>query len=100
MQKIINGRKYDTETAVYIGKYSEYLPGDFHYYEEKLYRKRNGEFFLYGEGGPASKYRDYIGRMYISGSAIVPVTEEEAKQWAECALEVGDYEELFGEVEE
>lgn len=33
---IINGKRYDTDKAVYIGLYDE----------SKLYRKRTGEFFL------------------------------------------------------
>lgn len=42
MNKIINGKKYDTETAIYV------CHGCFGNFGEKtvtLYRKKNGEFF-------------------------------------------------------
>ena len=52
MKKIINGRKYDTETAKHIGSRSEGQPGNFEYFTEDLYLKKTGEFFLLGDGGP------------------------------------------------
>ena len=52
MKKIINGRKYDTETAKEIGYWSNGYPcSDFNHCEETLYLKKTGEYFLYGEGG-------------------------------------------------
>ena len=47
MQKIINGKKYDTQTAVACGTYVE--PILFTKCETfiTLYRKANGEYFLY-----------------------------------------------------
>lgn len=33
------------------------------------------------------------------GKAIVPLTEDEAKKWAEDHLTVEEYEKIFGEVE-
>lgn len=52
MKKIINGKKYDTDTAKEVG-YSNngLLSTDIDYIEETLYQKKTGEFFLYGEGG-------------------------------------------------
>jgi len=55
MKKIINGKRYDTETAQLIGSASYSNRTDFRFWSEELYRKKTGEFFLYGEGGPASK---------------------------------------------
>ena len=43
---IINGKLYNTETATYVGGYSNGLSiNDFNYYDEELYRKRTGEYF-------------------------------------------------------
>ena len=42
MKKIINGRKYDTETAKHIGSRSEGQPGNFEYFTEDLYLKKTG----------------------------------------------------------
>ena len=102
MQKIINGKKYNTETAEQVGFYSNrYGRNDFNWLEETLYKKRTGEFFLFGEGGPASHYCTWIdNHNRTSGEKIVPLTFEEARKWAEEHLEVEEYEEIFGEVEE
>lgn len=61
MKKIINGRKYDTDTACCVGTiYKGRNKRDYCYYEESLFQKKTGEFFLYGEGGPSSKYRNEV----------------------------------------
>lgn len=100
MKKIINGKKYNTQTAEYMGGYEANL-GQFEYVSEDLYRKRTGEFFLYGEGGPASKYAEAIDmNSWSGGSEITPLTEVEAKRWAEAHLDADEYEEIFGEVGE
>ena len=68
---------------------------------ETLYRKRTGEFFLYGEGGPMSKYGVAYGdNEWGYGEEIRPLTVDEAKAWAEKHLDADEYEEVFGEVEE
>lgn len=87
MKKIIAGRLYDTETATKIADYhSSYPYNDFGYYEESLYRKKTGEFFLYGEGGPASKYAKSVGQNEWRGSEkIIPISYENAQKWAERA---------------
>lgn len=96
MKKIINGKRYDTETAEEIGFWrTDRSVTDFSYCEETLYRKRTGEFFLYGEGGPSSPYSHAAYDMMGSGEAIVPLTEDEAKTWAEQKLDADTYEALF-----
>lgn len=101
MKKIINGRRYDTETAKALG-YDDYLyPSDFGYWAETLYRKNTGEFFLYGTGGPASKYAESIGmNQWSGGSKIIPLSVEAAQKWAEEHLSADEYEKIFGEVTE
>lgn len=100
MKKIINGRKYDTETAKHIGTRYEGRPGSFEFFSEELYRKKTGEFFILGDGGPRSPYtRDDDGN--IAGACcIVPYTEKQAKKWVEEYCSADTYEEIFGEVEE
>ena len=69
--------------------------------EEKLFRKRNGEFFLYGYGGPKSAYAQPDGdRSVSSGHAIILLSDKEAREWAEEHLNGDKYEEIFGVVEE
>ena len=102
MKKIINGRKYDTETAQELGHYSNYGSwNDFNHFEETLYQKRNGEFFLFGEGGPMTSYRVPEGQNgWTGGRQIIPISEDKARKWAEKYLEVDEYESVFGEVSE
>ena len=102
MKKYINGKSYDTETAQKIGCYSNFGSwNDFSHYEETLYRKRTGEFFLYGKGGPMTSYRVSEGQNSWSGGAkIIPMTVKEAEKWAEEHLTTDEYDAAFGEIVE
>jgi len=102
MKKIINKKLYNTETALNLAEYwHRYNRGDFSWYEEVLYVKRTGEYFLYGKGGPASPYAVPVDSHTMSGGEkIIPLTLEEAKEWAEEKVDADDYIELFGPVEE
>ena len=102
MRTIINGRKYDTETATEIACDKAYPISDGRHYDETLYRKRNGEFFLYGHGGPLSRYsRSVSGSdMWCGGSKVIPLSDEEARSWVESICSYNTYCELFGEPEE
>lgn len=101
-KKIINGKLYNTETATCVGEWcNNYPTNDFKYCEENLYRKHTGEYFINGEGGPLSNYRVSFGdNSWGYGYAITPLSDEEAKQWAEDRLSADAYVVLFGEVEE
>lgn len=99
MKKIINGKKYDTETARKVGEYTHGYPRDFSYYCEELYCKKTGEYFLYGEGGPSSPYSHAVScNEWSGGSKIIPSTYDEARTWAEKHLDADEYEAEFGEV--
>lgn len=99
MRKVINGKMYDTGTATLIKGYS-FAEGKSDYFCEQLYRKKNGEFYLYVEGGPCSKYRDEGLYAPIDNCDIIPKSEEEAKRWVakHCSGDV--YEQVFGPVPE
>ena len=97
MKKIINGKIYDTETAKVLGSDSYSNPRDFHYWGETLYQKRTGEFFLYGEGGPMSRYAQSIDQnSWSGGEKIMPLSAARAREWAEEHLDADDYEAIFG----
>lgn len=101
MKKIIGGKRYDTDTAKEVGSDSYSNPRDFSYWEETLYRKNTGEFFLYGEGGANSRYAVQIEQnTWSGGQRINPLSFEEAKSWAEEHLDGNKYESIFGTVEE
>lgn len=102
MKKIISGKLYDTETAKEIGsKFHGESTRDFRHYCETLYRKRTGEYFIYGYGGPMSQYAESIGQNQWSGSKkIIPMDYKAAEKWAEENMDADDYQEEFGEVSE
>ena len=101
MKKIINGRRYDTETAKLVGYTSYSTPGDLYYWCEDLYLKRTGEFFIHGQGGPMSKYSECLSEdEWGYGHEIKPLSLEEAQEWVEKYLGADEYEALFGKVEE
>lgn len=102
MKKIINGKLYNTETAQEVSSYSTNDSwSDFSHVEETLYKKRTGEYFLFGEGGPASKYaRRVESNSWSSGSAIIPLSYDDAKQWAGNHMDADDYMKEFGPVTE
>lgn len=102
MKKIINGKVYDTTTAELLGSWSS--PGsvtNFSHFSESIYRKRTGEFFLHGEGGPASRYAVQIGQNnWRGGEKITPLSWDDARTWVESHLDAEDYERIFGPVSE
>ena len=102
MEKIINGKSYNTETAIKCGSWANSNNfRDFDYVEETLYRKKTGEFFLHGEGGADSKYARVLQQnQWGSGEEIMPLSYKEAQKWAEEKLDGDEYEEIFGEVSE
>jgi hypothetical protein len=102
MKKIINGKLYNTETATALASWhNHYFPHDFNRVDETLYRKRTGEFFIHGEGGAMTRYNQRVsGGGWCGGEGIVPLTMDEAVEWAEVHLDADDYIKIFGEPEE
>ena len=101
MKKIINGKRYNTDTATLIGSTGYGYPGDLEYWTEELYRKKTGEFFLYAEGGPMSKYsRKIRENEWSGGEEIRPLSLKEAQEWAEIYLNADEYEQVFERIEE
>ena len=96
MKKIINGKVYDTRTAELVGSDENGAHG-FEWCEETLYRKRTGEFFIYGRGGPRSIYCERDGSLLVDGEAIKPLPFELARSWAEAHLKADDYIRIFGD---
>ncbi|MBE6747289.1 MAG: hypothetical protein E7558_07550 [Ruminococcaceae bacterium] len=75
MKKIICKVEYDTENAEIVKKNTFGSFGDTDGYEETLYKKENGTFFLYVNGGADSKYpKEDIKR----------ISKDKAKAWLEA----------------
>lgn len=102
MKSIINGKKYDTDTAQEIVSHDNGLgSGDFRSLSETLYLKKTGEYFLYGEGGAMTRYARSCGNMsFGGGKKIIPITLDEAKEFVESYCSSDRYEELFGAIGE
>lgn len=102
MKKIIDGLRYDSEKAVEIGA-ADSLGSeadsvtDFRYWEAKLYRtKRSGRYFIVGEGGPMTRFSQSAGQnTWTAGADLIPIGEDEARQWAERYLSPDIVEEYF-----
>lgn len=86
MKKIIDGKKYDTNTAqeVCCGFF-----GNYHCKKVTLYRKKSGEFFEH-----------HVLTEFGYRAWIEPVSETEAKRFAEEQMDAEEYEKIFGKVEE
>ncbi|MBU2578273.1 hypothetical protein KKA69_05625 [Patescibacteria group bacterium] len=99
MKKVINGKIYDTKTADVIDEWSSHHNcGDFGHSAETLYRTKRGAFFVYGEGGPLTKWSIPVGSNGRGGSAdIEALTRDEALRWCEERNTDSDrITELFG----
>lgn len=100
MQFIRNDKLYDTDTAELIEtKYKFiYQPKQYADIErqESLYKKSKGEFFLViGEYGKA-----FGDTWLLHKPTIEPLTEEEAKKWAEDNISATKYINTFGPISE
>lgn len=84
MNKVIKGKRYDTNTAKGLCEY-EYSLGR----SEEIYRKQTGEFFL-----------AHWTRWEGEESRIEPISYERAQKWCEKHMDGDEYEGLFGKVDE
>jgi len=102
MKKVINRKRYDTDTAKRVASWTTGGSiSDFRYASEELYRKKTGEFFIYGEGHAMTRWGKSSdgGNTRGWGEDIQPLTTEDAKDWVE-RYSNENYEDIFGEVEE
>lgn len=101
MRKIVDGVAYDTETAARVGGWDNgCYPDDFGYQSEDLYRKSNGEYFLYFEGGARSRYSRACPGGTCGSEGIVALDADRASEWAQEHLSAEKYEAEFGVVSE
>lgn len=100
MKKIIEGKRYDTDTANLVASWDNGKFGDFGFIEEALYRKRTGEYFIHGEGGAQTRYAQAYGDSWGGGEQIMPVSYDKAISWAQEHMSADAFEEHFGAVGE
>ena len=90
MQKIKNGKLYDTDTATCIAATESEICDTYH--AEEFYQKKNGEFFLM----VVDANRNYGEPRYT----VRPIDYDEAIEWAELFMSREEYESVFGTVYE
>lgn len=90
MKKTIRGRTFDTDTAERLGAYRDSNC------IEVLFRKRTGEFFLYGRGNADSAYAVWKGNSVVGSEQIIALTPKEAEKWGRSHLNRQQYDDLFG----
>jgi hypothetical protein len=80
---------------------NNYPPSDFKWCYETLFRTKNGNWFLWGEGGAMSKYSRPCGNGTAGGREIIPLTNSEAFDWLASTDNIDVAEEYFpGEIED
>ena len=95
MGKRIKGRLYDTDTARVVGRWDGGAVDEagLLVLEEALHCKTSGEYFLHGRGGEGTPYAVRRGiDSWEVGEDVIPLTEDEAKVWAERHLPDDAYE--------
>jgi hypothetical protein len=98
MKRIINGRRYNTETATQVAEYFTGDRGNFGFVDEALYRTPRGNWFLAGRGGATSKYAvSCIGGGSVGGEGIIPLTPDAARDWLETYGRTDVLEMHFGD---
>lgn len=98
MKAIINGKRYDDETAHLVG---EATHGEdrtnFSFWLAGLYRTpRSHAYFLAGYGGPMTQFARSDGDALGFGERILPLSDREAREWAERHLTPDEYEREYG----
>lgn len=84
MKRVINARLFDTDEAEVIGEFSYGNSGDFHAWEESLYRTKRGAYFIAGSGGARSKYGRQISQnTWSGGDGMETLSAADALSWCE-----------------
>lgn len=102
MKEIINGMLYDTTTAKHLGEWqSSPNSASLGYCVLALYQKANGEFFLVCSGVGAERYIcQFSDGLAGRSKNILPLSPEDAAEWAEDFLTADEYVAVFGQVSE
>jgi len=94
--KIIDGKRYNTETATCVAAWDNGLGySDFRHCEESLYRTPKGAWFTSGAGGAMTSYSQACGDSTGGGEDIRPLTDDEALEWLERNDETTEIETYF-----
>lgn len=79
MYRVVNRRIYETGSAELVATVAR-SGGDWTYEFTQLFRTKRGRFFLAGEGGASSRWRQNarVGDGWVEGDGILPLSDEDA----------------------
>lgn len=105
IRKIINGKRYDTSKALLVGEHDHGSypgSGDFSHWSAALYKTpRSGRFFLAGQGGAMTMFAQHLpDGGACGGERLIPMSTEDALEWAERYLLAEAIEEHFADMVE
>jgi hypothetical protein len=87
MLRIIDGRRYNTDTAVVtidVSPHIAYSRNDFHWEDTYLHRTKSGAWFLSGKGGPLTRWSRKSGQnTWTNGGGIQVIDAGEARELME-----------------
>lgn len=82
MKRIIEGKRYDTETAEKLHSWDNGIYGnDFRTQDETLHKTAKGAYFVHGRSGPMGPYAREMGNSKCEGEVLFLVSPEEAFDW-------------------
>jgi len=79
MIKVINGTRYNTETAerAFVLDNGHFI-NDFKYREKTLHRTSKGAWFIHHVGGPMTDMASTVGNETTGSERIEPITADDA----------------------
>lgn len=85
MIQVINGKRYNTETATEVFSWwNGYSRSDSHFLSKTLYRTKNGAWFMHREGGALTEMAVSVGSNNTGGSQDIEVlTADDAYEFCE-----------------
>lgn len=99
MKKVLGQKLYDTNTAEIVGEHLDC--NEYKCEVLRLYRKKNGELFIYfGFGTATEDWKADETSYHFYNEYIVPVKDECAKTFLKEWLDTDIYMNIFGPVEE
>jgi hypothetical protein len=98
MKAIIDGKRYDTDTATLVAGISGGDgPRDFRWEDTGIYVTPKGNWFLSGEGGPLTRWARPCGSGSSGGSGIEAIDRDQARHYLEGLGETAAIEEYFAD---
>jgi|SRR5215472_2324909 len=102
MKRIIDGKRYDTDTAEHVAEVgNDYNRSDFRWEVSNVYTTKRAAWFIAGKGGPMSRWARKVegGGTWTDGEGLEVLTQDEARELLEQHNAIEALEQYF-EVEE